>query len=483
MAEGTLTNTIRKIVARAEPYIPQVPKPKRKVSLQTKLLWCGACVVVYMVMGQTPLFGATTPEYDFLAFARVIFASQQGSLVELGIGPIVTAGLLMQLLRGSDILKFDFKNPEERGVFQTATKLLTYFVIIVEASIYGIAVYGANISDPTVMTILIGQLMAASIFVMFMDELIQKGWGLGSGISLFIACGVAQQILWSLFSPLPAGDGGTIGIIPYIFQLGFLDASSGMFGYNLADAVFRSNQLPSIFGLCLTAGILLILVYTQGMKVEIPIVSTKYRGFSATYPIKLMYVSNIPVILASALTANAVFIGQMLWAQLNPRNASPFFNIIAQFDPTSPSSPIGGIIYYITPPRGLEFVALDPMRGVLYVLFMIGIVVVFGKLWVELGGLSSKKAAQNLLDADVQIPGFRRSNKPVEALLNRYIPSVTILGSVILGLIAGVSDILGVFGSGIGILLTVDILINYYNQLVREKVELVMPRLGAWLGR
>jgi len=101
----------------------------------------------------------------------------------------------------------------------------------------------------------------------------------------------------------------------------------------------------------------------------------------------------------------------------------------------------------------------------------------------EHGGLSSKKAAQNLLDADVVIPGFRRSNKPVEALLNKYIPSVTILGSVILGLIAGVSDILGVFGSGIGILLTVDILINYYNQLVREKVELVMPRLGAWLGR
>ena len=483
MAEGTLTNYIRKAVAKAEPYIPQIPKPKRKTPLQRKLLWCGACVVVYMVMGQTPLFGATTPEYDFLAFARVIFASQQGSLVELGIGPIVTAGLLMQLLRGSDILKFDFKNPEERGVFQTATKILTYIVIGIEAPIYGLAVYGGNISDPTVLGILIGQLVAASIFVMFMDELIQKGWGLGSGISLFIACGVAQQILWSLFSPLPAGDGGTVGIIPYIFQLGFLDASTGMFGHNLADAVFRSNQLPSIFGLCLTAGILLILVYTQGMKVEIPIVSTKYRGFSATYPIKLMYVSNIPVILASALTANAVFIGQMLWAQLNPRNASPFFNILAQFDPTSPSSPIGGIVYYITPPRGLELLAIDPMRGVLYVLFMIGIVVVFGKLWVELGGLSSKKAAQNLLDADVVIPGFRRSNKPVEALLNKYIPSVTILGSVILGVIAGVSDILGVFGSGIGILLTVDILINYYNQLVREKVELVMPRLGAWLGR
>ena len=481
MAEGTLTSYVRKVVAKAEPYLPQIPKPKRKVSLQTKLLWCGACVCVYMVMGQTPLFGATTPEFDFLAFARVIFASQQGSLVELGIGPIVTAGLLMQLLRGSDILKFDFKKPEERGIFQTATKMLTYFVIIIEGSVYAWAVYGPNINDPTILGVIIGQLIGASIIVMFMDELIQKGWGLGSGISLFIACGVAQQILWSLFSPLAAGDGGMIGIFPFIVQqaqLGMLFEWTGFM-----DVFFRSNQLPSIFVLLLTIAILLILVYTQGMKVEIPIVSTKYRGFAATYPIKLMYVSNIPVILASALTANAVFMGQMLWSQLNPRNASPFFNILGQFDPTSPSTPIGGIVYYITPPRGLDLVALDPMRGVLYVLFMIGIVVIFGKLWVELGGLSSKKAAQNLLDADVVIPGFRRSNKPVEMLLNKYIPSVTILGSVILGLIAGVSDILGVFGSGIGLLLTVDILINYYNQLVREKVEVVMPRLGAWLGR
>ena len=475
MAEGTLTETIRKIVAKAEPYVPQVPKPKKKLSLQTKLTWTCGALVIYLVMGQTPLFGATAPEFDFLAFARVIFASQQGSLVELGIGPIVTGGLLMQLLRGSDILKFDFKNPAERGVFQTATKLVTYVVIVAESAVYGVAVYGPNINEPTVMYILIGQLMGASVIVMFLDELIQKGWGLGSGISIFIAAGVAQQILWSVFSPLPAGDGGSIGIFPYIGQ---------MIQYgDVAESLFRSNQLPSIFGLALTAGILLILVYTQGMKVEIPIVSTKYRGFAATYPIKMMYVSNIPVILASALTANAVFLGQMFWAQFNPRNANQFLNVLGQFDPTSPSSPIGGIIYYITPPRGLDALALDPTRGVLYVLFMIGIVVVFGKLWVELGGLSSKKAAQNLLDADVQVPGFRRSNKPIESLLNRYIPSVTLLGSMILGLIAGVSDVLGVFGTGIGVLLTVDILINYYNQLVKEQVEVVMPRLGALLGR
>ena len=475
MAEGTLTTLLRKVVGKAEPYLPQVPKPKKKLTLQKRLLWCGGILLIYMIMGQTPLFGATTPEFDFLAFARVIFASQQGTLVELGIGPIVTAGLLMQLLRGSDILKFDFKKPEERGVFQTATKMVTYVVIIAESAVYGIAVYGPGVADPNILYILIGQLMGASIIIMFLDETIQKGWGLGSGISLFIMAGVAQQILWSIFSPLPAGDGFMIGVIPFITE-------SVMAG-DISDIFFRYNQLPSIFGLLLTAGIMLILVYTQGMKIEIPIVSTKYRGFSAVYPIKLMYVSNIPVILASALTANAVFIGQMLWANVNPANNNVFFNILAQFDPTSPSTPIGGLIYYITPPRGLDIVALDPMRAVGYVIFMIIIVVIFGKLWVELGGLSPKSAAKNLLDADVQVPGFRRSNQPIEVLLNKYIPSVTLIGSGILGLLAGVSDVLGVFGSGIGILLMVDILINYYNQLIREQVEVVMPRLGALLGR
>ena len=475
MAEGTASAFVRRVVGKVEPYLPQIPKPKKKLTLQTRLLWSGGALLIYMIMGQTPLFGATTPEFDFLAFARVIFASQQGTLVELGIGPIVTAGLLMQLLKGSEILKFDFKKPEERGIFQTATKIVTYIVIVAESAVYGIAVYGPGISEPSILYILIGQLMAASIIIMLLDELIQKGWGLGSGISLFIMAGVAQQILWSLFSPLPAGDGGMIGIIPYIGQ--------SIMNNDLSSVFFRSNQLPSIFGLLLTAGVLLILVYTQGMKIEIPIVSTKYRGFSAVYPIKLMYVSNIPVILASALTANAVFIGQMLWANFNPQNNNLFMNILGQFDPTNPSTPIGGLIYYITPPRGLELAALDPLRAVGYVLFMIGIVVVFGKLWVELGGLSPKSAAKNLLDADVQIPGFRRSNQPIEVLLNKYIPSVTLIGSMILGALAGISDVLGVFGTGIGILLMVDILINYYNQLVREQVEIVMPRLGALLGR
>ncbi len=112
--QGTTTteNLVRRFVKTASVYIPQVPKPKKKITLTEKLVWTGIALLAYLVMAQIPLYGVTDdPRFDFLAFARVIFAAQQGTLMELGIGPIVTAGLLMQLLKGSGLIKMDFKNP------------------------------------------------------------------------------------------------------------------------------------------------------------------------------------------------------------------------------------------------------------------------------------------------------------------------------------------------------------------------------------
>ena len=471
---------LRRIIRSASAYVPQVPKPKKKISLTEKFVWTGIALLAYLVMGQIPLYGVTDdPRFDFLAFARVIFAAQQGTLMELGIGPIVTAGLLMQLLKGSDLIRLDFKNPDDRSLFTSATKIVTLIVIVAEGVLYGSSVYGPLTAEnaPYAIYIVIAQLIGASAIVMLLDEMVQKGWGIGSGLSLFIMAGIAQTILWSVFSPVPAQD-GPVGVLPFTIE----SIAEG----NGADAIFRSGQLPSLFTLALTIVVILILVYIEGIHVDIPIVSTKYRGFTAVYPIKLLYTSVIPVILASALLANAVFIGQMMWANYNPNNTNPAFNWIAQFDPQSQggtATPTGGILYYITPPRSLEAAAEDPMRAVVYVIFLTGIVTVFSRLWVELGGLSARTAARNLLDADVQVPGFRRSEGSVETLLNRYIPSLTLLSGMIIGLLAGVSDVLNVFGTGTGILLLVNIMVSYYQTLVKEQVDTYMPNLAALLGR
>jgi protein transport protein SEC61 subunit alpha len=471
---------LRRIIKTVSVYIPQVPKPKKKLSLTEKFVWTGIALFAYLIMAQIPLYGVTDdPRFDFLAFARVIFAAQQGTLMELGIGPIVTAGLLMQLLKGSNLIKMDFKNPDDRSLFTSATKIVTIIVIVAEGGLYGASVYGPLTADeaPYAIYVVIAQLIGASVIVMLLDEMVQKGWGIGSGLSLFIMAGIAQTILWNVFSPVPADD-GPLGILPFTIDA----ALSG----HASDAIFRTGQLPSLFTLGLTVGVILVLVYVEGIHVDVPIVSTKYRGFTAVYPIKLLYTSVIPVILASALLANAVFMGQMLWANYNPNNQNPAFNYIAQFDPNSgggQATPTGGILYYVTAPRSLDQVAADPVRALVYVLFFTGIVTIFSRLWVELGGLSAKNAARNLLDADVQVPGFRRSEGSVETLLNRYIPSLTIISGVIIGLLASVSNVLNVFGSGTGILLMVNIMVSYYQTLVKEQVDNYLPGLAALLGR
>src|SRR5918998_1454917 len=478
----TTENIVRRFVRTASVYVPQVPKPKKKISLAEKFVWTGIALFAYLVMAQIPLYGVTDdPRFDFLAFARVIFAAQQGTLMELGIGPIVTAGLLMQLLKGSGLIKMDFKNPDDRSLFTSATKIVTIIVIVAEGGLYGASVYGPLTAEdaPLAIYIVIAQLIGASIIVMLMDEMVQKGWGVGSGLSLFIMAGIAQTILWSVFSVVPADD-GPVGIFPFT-----IDAIASGQG---SDAIFRTGQLPSLFILALTIGIILVLVYIEGIHVDVPIVSTKYRGFTAVYPIKLLYTSVIPVILASALLANAVFMGQMLWANYNPNNTNPAFNWIATFDPAAQggggqASPTGGLLYYITAPRGLDIAAADPIRSVVYVLFMAAIVTIFSRLWVELGGLSARTAARNLLDADVQVPGFRRSEGSVEGLLNKYIPALTLLSGMIIGTLAGISDVLGVFGTGTGILLMVSIMVSYYQTLVKEQVDTYMPTLAALIGR
>src|ERR687890_522524 len=232
---------IRRGVKSISRYVPQVEKPKKKIQLSEKLIWSGIAVLLYLVMGQIPLYGVTDdPRFDFLAFARVIFAAQQGTLLELGIGPIVTAGLLMQLLKGSGLIKMDFKNPDDRSLFTSATKIVTIIVIVAEGALYGASVYGPLTAEsaPYAIYVVMTQLIVASLVVMLMDEMVQKGWGIGSGLSLFIMAGIAQTILWNVFSVVPADD-GPVGLLPFA-----IDASFGGHG---ADALFRTGQLPSLF--------------------------------------------------------------------------------------------------------------------------------------------------------------------------------------------------------------------------------------------
>jgi protein transport protein SEC61 subunit alpha len=470
--------SLRDFVKSVSTVLPEVPKPMRKPNLTEKLIWTALALVVYLVMSITPLYAFGNRQDNF-AYLRVIFASTQGTLMELGIGPIVTAGLILQLLQGSDIIKLDFGNPEDRAIFGSATKLLTFIVIAVEAAAY--IVGGAlGTLGSTQAIVIFFQLFGASVIVLLLDELIQKGWGLGSGISLFILAGVAQTVMWYTFSPTSVATSNAAGSPTIIF--GFIPAViSGFFSGGLGSVVIRASQYPSLLTFVLTVAIILFIIYIEGIRVEVPITSVKYRGFAGVYPIKLLYVSNIPVILVSALTANITLFTHLLESNFNKVGSSSWLNLLGTFNTNG--TPTGGLAYYVTAPQGLEQTVADPVRAIVFVAFLTGLAVIFARIWVEIGGLSPRAVAKNLMDADVQVPGFRRAGQSNEQVLNRYIPPITIIGGILIGLIAGVSDLFGVFGTGIGLLLMVDIILQYYQLLMKEQLEEFSPRLAGVLGR
>lgn len=468
-------SAFRNFVSSISTILPEVPKPARKPSLTERFIWTAIALLIYLVMAQVPLYGVTIGGQDPLAFTRIIFASAQGTLMELGIGPIVTAGLILQLLKGAEIFKVDFKKPEDRALFTSATKILTLIIILVQASAYMAGgAFGRNLASTTIIIIL-AQLLFAGLVVILLDELIQKGWGIGSGISLFIMAGVAQKIMWDMFSILPT-EAGYFGVIPHAVNATLAGVPH--------EAWFRPGALPSISTLLITILVILGIIYIEGVRIEIPITSTRYRGFSGVYPIKLLYVSTIPIILTSALMANLTFFSQLFWSNFNPNNDNPILNAIVTFNQTDPGAgPTGGLLYYMSVPSSPDVAMAEPIRTAASIMVMVGFAVLFAKIWVDIGGLSPKAVAKSLLDAKVQVPGFRRSNVTLESILNKYIPTLTILSGVLIGLIAGGSQVLGVFGTGIGVFLMVDITLNYYQMLMRERLETMMPRLAGLLGK
>jgi preprotein translocase subunit SecY len=317
------------------------------------------------------------------------------------------------------------------------------------------------------------QLIAAGIVVLLLDELVQKGWGFGSGISLFIMAGVAQQIFWQMFSP---STGLFLGALAPI-----LNGTEPLMSW-----IVGTSSYPSIIGFVATIVAFLIIIYMEGVRVELPLSYAGYKGYRSRYPIKLLYVSNLPVIFASALFANVYLFSQLFWSMYNsnPLNANPWLNLLGMYTPSQSGQPqpVGGLVYYVTAPRNLGQVAADPIRAVGYLAILVGFCVIFSLTWLEVGGLGPSTVAGQLVDSGMQIPGYRRSGRAVEAVLKRYIPTVTVLGGVIVALVAGITDFFGVFGSGMGILLSVGIIYQYYEILVQERAAEMYPAFRRILG-
>ncbi len=460
--------------------LPEVTRPTRPVTFREKLFWTGLILTIYLIMCEIPLYplSLTRSVYEPFFFLRMIFASKRGTLAELGIGPIVTAGLIFQLLVGSKIIDVDLTNPRERARFTGGQKLFAFIFIFLEAGIYAFGgVYGSLPLWASFVIFL--QLVAASTIILLLDELVQKGWGIGSGVSLFIAAGVAQQIFWLCFSPFTMDDGLPLGALNAL--LVSLASLVRVGDYSvLFKALSRPHGLPDVTGLIAMILTFLVIMYLEGVRIELPVVHARYGGLRARIPLKFLYVSNVPVILAAALMANLHMLANVLWSRFPGASWLRYF---AEYETKDNSRVlVGGLLYYISPPRGLVEVAQNPFRAIAYTIFFVIMCIFFAIAWVETSGMDPRSQAEQLVQAGLQIPGFRKSTKIIASILERYIPILSIASGFVVGLIAALADMFGALGSGMGILLLIDILLQYQTLILQERALEMYPMLRRLVG-
>jgi preprotein translocase subunit SecY len=436
-------------------YLPQVKSPSYRVPFKEKLKWTGVILILYFVLTQIPLFGLSSTSVDQFAQLRAVMAGSFGSILTLGIGPIVSASIILQLLVGGKILNLDLSQHDDKAFFQGTQKLLAVIFTLFEGGV--LVLTGAlSPSSPEFVWVMILQITIGGILIIFLDEVISK-WGFGSGVGLFIAAGVSSQIITGSLNPLssPTSPGVPSGAIP-------------QFIYLLTTSQPDFSLLIPIISLI---AVFLVVVYAESMRVEIPLSYGGVKGARGKYPLKFIYASNMPVILTSALLLNV-----QLFAALFQKLGFPILGTVSN------GKAISGVAYYLTTPYGLSSILTNPLQVAIYGVVFMASCVLFAWLWVELSNIGPKAVAKQLHGMGMQIPGFRSSRTQFERMLKKYIPAITILGGAFVGLLAFGADLTGALGGGTGVLLTVGIVYKLYEEIAQEQLMDMHPMLRKFLG-
>jgi len=393
--------------------------------------------------------------------------------MELGISPIVTSGLVMQLLAGAKIIEVDQGLKEEKALFSGAQKLFGLVITVGQSIAYVWSGMYGDYADLGIANavLIVMQLFFAGIIVIVLDELLQKGYGLGSGISLFIATNICENIIWKALSPTTVNTGRGAEFEGAIIALFHLLITRKDKVRALREAFYRQN-LPNITNLFATVLVFIVVIYLQGFRVDLPVKNAKQRGGQGTYPIKLFYTSNIPIILQTALVSNLYFLSQLLYKRFTD---NIFVNLLGQWrdvegSQAGQSIPVGGLAYYISPPSNLVELVSDPFHSIFYLTFILTTCALFSKTWIEVSGSSAKDVAKQLKDQQMIMKGHRDTS--MKKVLDRYIPTAAAFGGLCIGALSVTADFMGAIGSGTGILLAVTIIYQYFEIFVKEQADL-----------
>ena len=452
--------------------MPEVKHPaEKKLSFNVKLKWTLIVLAAFFILANVPLHGITNNALSRFEYLAIIFGTDFGSIISLGIGPIVMASIILQLLVGSGILKIDTKSEEGKKYFQGLQKLGVIFFIIFEALVY--VLMGGLQAAPGFTGIVVFQLVLGGLAIMFMDEVSTK-WGFGSGVSLFILAGVAWRLFNGLFQFV--GVGGAL--------CSFTDTGnpcSGNVWIIINSLIIGDTKglLLAIATILVTVFIFAVAVWAQNLKVEVPLSFERLRGYGIKWPLAFFYTSNIPVILTAALVANVQLFGSLIQTSMGH---ATWFGGFSQGQATS------GLAYWLSSSNIVQGVIRGSLQtsqivqAITHLLFFMTISAVFAFFWVKTSGMDESSQAKNIISSGLQIPGFRKDPRVLESILRRYILPLTIMGGLAIGALASLADSLGALTSGTAILLGVMITYQFYQNIAQQHAMDMHPAMRKMMG-
>jgi len=326
---------------------------------------------------------------DPLYWLRIIFASKKGTLMELGMSPILISTMFLHTLAGKKVIDVNMGNKLDRELFQAAQKLFGFLFTLMFA-VCGLfsGMYGPIENLGLVSSILIVvQLLFAGGIILLLDELLQKGYGLGNGINLFIATNIFGMILWECLSPSsimdPEGKAEFEGAVFFFLHALFIRPNKVQ---GLTDALMRSYG-PNLMNLASTLIIILAVNYFMNFGVELGMQSVRVRNHQAKYPIKMIYTSNIPVLLQSSIVMVVYFYSQIIQLNFKGSYLNSFFGTWQEAQGTiTELKPVGGFAYFLTAPTCITDIIFSPDRFIFYTVFMLASCAFFSRFWIDLAG-------------------------------------------------------------------------------------------------
>lgn len=468
-------------------FIPEIRKPEeKKVGFNTKLKWTLIVLGAFFVLANIPLFGLSENALSRFEYLAIILGTDFGSIISLGIGPIVTASIILQLLKGAEIIDIDTTTDEGRKFFQGIQKLLILFFIIFEAVVF-VLLRGLQ-ALPGLEYLLVLQLILGGIVIFYMDELTQK-WGFGSGVSLFIAAGVSWRLITSAFQFIDQQGRNCL--------LGFKTIPcSGKVLVLIQSVINRYpiELLSAAVAIIATAVIFLLVVWAQSLKVEIPLSFGRIRGYAIKWPLSFFYASVIPVIFTAALIANIQLFAGIIENAANPclsglecagiTKIASYFTFLGRF---VNGQPISGLAFWMGHTNLLEltirggFLPIFLIQGVTHILFFMFFSTLFAVFWVKTSGMDAKSQAHSISASGLQVAGFRQDERIIESILDRYIMPLTIMGGLAIGLLAALTDLLGALVSGTAILLVIMIMFQFYQNIAQQHQMDMTPMMRKFI--